>query len=70
MQAPEVNRRQNHINQVPPNNSLLLIALDCLKDKDTERPSAYQLCERVAALKGMPKYIDSARTVEDDNEMI
>ena len=70
VQAPEVNRRKNHINQVPPNNSLLLIALNCLKDKDTECPSAYQLCERVAALKGMPKYIDSARTVEDDNEMI
>jgi serine/threonine protein kinase len=30
VQAPEVNRRNNHISQVDPNHSLLPIALDCL----------------------------------------
>ena len=70
VQAPEVNRRHNHISQIPPRHSLLPIALDCLKDKDNERPSAHQLCERVADLKGMPKYIDSARTVQDKDEVI
>ena len=70
VQAPEVNRRQNHISQIPPNHSLLPIALDCLKDRDNERPSAHQLCEKVADLKGMPKYIDSARTVQDKDEVI
>jgi serine/threonine protein kinase len=39
VQALEVNRRQNHISQVDPNHSLLPIALDCLKDKDSERQS-------------------------------
>ena len=70
VRVPEIDRRQNHINQIDPNNSLLPIAFDCLKDKDGERPSAHQLCERVAALKGMPKYRDSARTVEDRDEVI
>ena len=63
---PEVERRQNHISQVDPNHTLLPITLDCLKDKDSERPSSHQLCERVADLKGMPKYIDSAGTDKDD----
>ena len=68
VQAPEVNRRRNHINQVDSNHSLLLVALNCLKDKDSERPSAHQLCERVADLKGTPKYRDSARIMLTNNE--
>ena len=66
VRVPEVERRQNHISQVDPNDSLLPIALDCLKDKDSKRPSAHQLCERVADLKGMPKY----RAVDDRDEVI
>ena len=33
---PEIDRRQNHISQIDPNNTLLPIALDCLKDRDDE----------------------------------
>ena len=62
----EINRRQNHISKVPPNHSLLPIALDCLKDDDSERPSSHQLCERIADLKGMPEYVDSAKTIDKD----
>jgi serine/threonine protein kinase len=68
--VPEIDRRQNHISQVDPNHSLLPIALNCLKDQDSERLSAHQLCERIADLKGMPKYGDSARAVEDRDEAI
>ena len=67
VRIPEVERQQNHIGQVDPNHSLLPIALDCLKDK---RPSAHQLCERVADLKGMPTYRDSARAVEDSRDEV
>ena len=70
VRVPEIDRRQNHISQVDPNHSLLPITLDCLKDKDNERPSAHQLCERVADLKGMPEYRDSARVMEDKDEVI
>ena len=63
---PEVDRRQNHISLVDPNHTLLPISLDCLKDRDAERPSAQQLCERVAALKEQSMYTESARQSETD----
>ena len=70
VRVPEVERRQNHICQVDPNHALLPIALDCLKDKDSECPSAHELCERVSDLRVMPKYVDSAGTVQDKDEVI
>ena len=63
----EVDRRQTHISLVPPNHSLLPIALNCLKDEGSQRPSAHQLCERVAYLKGMPKYRES---LQENDEII
>ena len=57
----ETERRQNHISTIDRNHTLLPIALDCLKDNDVERPSAQQLCERVAALKENPEYRESVR---------
>ena len=61
---PEVDRRRKHISQINPNNALLPIALDCLKDKDVERPSAQQFCERVAVLKENLIYTESVRAVQ------
>ena len=65
MDVPEIERRQNHISQVDPNHPLLPIALDCLKDADGERPSAQQLCERLAALKETAKYKNASERVKD-----
>ena len=70
MDVLEKDRRQNHISRVDPDHPLIPVILDCLKDKDNKRPSAHQLCERVADLKRMEKYIDSARTVQDKDEVI
>ena len=64
MCIPEIERRKKHISQVGPNHTLLPISLDCLKDRDIERPSAQQLCERVAALKEQSQYIESTRAAE------
>ena len=44
--------------------TFLPIVLDCLKDRDVERPSAQQLCERVAVLKKDPQYSEGVRVVE------
>ena len=66
VQLLEVNRRQNHISQVNPDHPLLIIALDCLKDKDSERPSAHQICERVADQKEMLQYLDSKKIAQDN----
>ena len=40
---------------------LLPVALDCLKDRDRERPSAQELCNRLAALKDTPQYGESVQ---------
>ena len=56
---PEVDRRQNHIREIDPKHPLLLISLDCLKDNAGERPSAQELCHRVAGLRQSTRYSDS-----------
>ena len=73
MDVLEKDRRQNHISRVNPDHPLLPVILNCLKDKDNERPSAHQLCEGVADLKRMVKYIDSPETVlsrEEENQQL
>ena len=60
----EVERRQNHISKIDPNHILVQVALDCLRDEDVERPTAQQLCERVAALKEETQYCESVRAGE------
>ena len=52
----ELERRHNHINKVDSKHPLLPIALDCLKDKDSERPSSNQLCERISVIKERAEY--------------
>ena len=66
----EVDRRQNHISQVDPNHPLLPIALDCLNDKDSERPSAQSLCERVASLKERSEYRDSVAAAQQERQQL
>ena len=65
VRVSEVERRQNHISEIEPNHPLLPIALDCLKDKEVERPSAHQLCERIESLKTSPKYCESVRDAQE-----
>ena len=59
VRIPEKERRQNHINKINTRHTLLKVALDCLKDTDVERPSAQQLCERIATLKKDSQYSES-----------
>ena len=65
VRLPETERRQNHISRIDPNHTLLQVALLCLKDRAVERPSAQQLCERVAALKVSSEYSESVRAVRE-----
>ena len=55
----ERERRKAHIDLVDPAHPLLRIAFDCLKDKEGQRPTAEQLCSRLAALRESPRYRDS-----------
>ena len=62
--VPERERRRSHIDLIDPTHPLLRIALDCLKDKEGERPSAEQLCSRLAALKEAPRYQESIQQAQ------
>ena len=59
LRLPEVDRRRDHIDKVDPHHPLLSVVLDCLKDDDSQRPSAEQLCERIASLKETGQYRDA-----------
>ena len=61
----ECERRQNDMSKVDPNHPLLLIVLDCLKDKDFERPSAQELCKRMATLQRNSEYGESLRAAQE-----
>ena len=66
IEAPvlERERRKNHIDLIDPAHPLLRIALDCLKDKEGQRPTAEQLCFHLAALKESPRYRDSLQPAQ------
>ena len=59
----EIDHRRNHIHQIDQDHPLLPIVLECLKDRDTERPSSPDLCHRLApaALKKSPDYVKSSQ---------
>ena len=57
--VPEANRRHNHLSLIPNTHPILPIAMDCLKDKDTNRPSAQEICCHLLALKETPEYRQS-----------
>ena len=62
--VPEIERRQNHIGEIDLKHPLKRVALCCLKDRDVDRPSAQQLCEKVATLKEGPQYSESVEVIE------
>jgi DNA anti-recombination protein RmuC len=61
----ERERRQNHISKIDSSHPLLAIALNCLKDKDVERPSALEICKFLATLKKNSDYSESVRLADD-----
>ena len=61
VEVPEIERRQSHIDLIDPAHPLLPVALDCLKDRDRERPSCHELCGCMSTLKASPKYTESVQ---------
>ena len=51
IQIPETERRRKQIDLVEQDHPLLPLAIKCLAGRDTERPSAHELCEELAPLK-------------------
>ena len=48
--VPEIERRQDHINKINPNNPLLAIAKVCLSNNPDDRPSAQSISESIKNL--------------------
>ncbi len=65
---PELKRRQAHIDLIPPDHQLLPTALHCLKDNDSERPTATQLYQTLTALKRMTRYQE--RSQQDLHQLL
>ena len=65
VEVPELDRRREHLDLVPPTHPLLQVALDCIKDKEDDRPTSEQLCSRLVALKESDGYRESLRAGEE-----
>ena len=59
LEVPELERRKKHLDLISPTHPLLEVALNCLKDKEGQRPTAEQMCSRLIALKKSTAYRDS-----------
>ena len=66
MPVPETERRDNHLRLVTATHPMFSLAVDCLKDTDTERPSAQQICHRLSALKETLQYRQSLEAGEGE----
>ena len=58
---PEITHRQSHIDLIDPAHPSLPVALDCLKDRDRERPSYHELCGHMSTLNASLKYTESVQ---------
>ena len=67
VRIPETKSRQNHISRINPNHTLLQVSFLCLKDRDVERRSAQQLCDRIAVLKESAEYSESVKAAQERN---
>ena len=66
VEVPELERRKEHLDLISPTHPLLEVALDCLKDKEGQRPTAEQLCSRLIALKESAVYRDSLQQTPEE----
>ena len=63
--VPEIERRKLHIGLIDPTHPLLPMATDSLSYNEEDRPSAQDLCHRLAALKEAPQYGDSVQQAQE-----
>ena len=63
--VPERQRRKQHIDLVTPTHPLLQIAFGCLDSDKDNRPTARDICTRIATLKTQPRYAESTLASRD-----
>ena len=67
--VPETERREAHLKLIPDAHSLKPLALQCLKKKENERPSALQLSERLSELKQSSQYTESMHQTQSSSDI-
>ena len=70
VEVAELDRRREHLDLVPPTHPLLQVALDCIKDKEDDRPTSEQLCSRLVALKESDGYRQSLRQAAGEERAV
>ena len=70
VEVPELDRRREHLDLVPPTHPLLQVALDCIKDKEDDRLTSEQLCSRLVALKESDGYRQSLRQAAGEERAV
>ena len=71
--VPETQRRSTHLKLISGTHPLKTMALNCLKGKERERPSAQQLSNSLSELKGAPQYAESkqlSQTAEGNGQEV
>ena len=67
--VPETERREAHLKLIPDTHSLKPLALQCLKKKERQRPSALQLSERLSELKQSSQYTESMHQTQSSSDI-
>ena len=67
--VPETEHREAHLKLIPDTHSLKSPALQCLKKKENERPSAVQLSERLSELKQSSQYRESMHQIQSSSDI-
>ena len=68
--VPETERRKSQIDLIDPTHPLLPMATDCLSYNEEDRPSAQDLCHRLAELKEAPQYGDSVQQAQEGSRAV
>ena len=67
--VPETERREADLKLILDTHSLKPLALQCLKKKENERPSAVQLSERLSELKQSSQYRESMHQTQSSSDI-
>ena len=67
--VPETERREAHLKLIPNTHFLKPLALQCLKKKERQRPSALQLSERLSELKQSSQYTESMHQTQSSSDI-
>lgn len=68
-EVQETDRRKTDIDQVDPNHPLLHVALDCLRDDDSRRPTANELCRALEFVTAENGETDEIPEVKPSSKM-